>query len=79
MPLYVYVCQDCQHRFEYLVRNTRQLPTTVVCPKCGSTKTQRAVHDTGPVQVQPDDPTAKNPKTDPFSLKTLGRDLEKKP
>jgi putative FmdB family regulatory protein len=32
MPIYEYVCQDCQHRFETLVTASRQ----PACPVCES-------------------------------------------
>jgi putative FmdB family regulatory protein len=32
MPLYEYICHDCQHRFETLVTGSRQ----PVCPACHS-------------------------------------------
>ena len=31
MPIYEYVCQDCEHEFEYLVRGSEK-PS---CPSCG--------------------------------------------
>ncbi|MCK6444767.1 MAG: zinc ribbon domain-containing protein [Planctomycetes bacterium] len=48
MPLYVYVCPRCQHRFEELVFGSE----AVHCPQCRSTKTERqlstfAVHGGG--------------------------------
>ena len=33
MPLYEYICRDCEHRFETLVTGSRQ----PVCPSCQST------------------------------------------
>ena len=38
MPLYDYVCQKCQHKFEALVRNKEE---KVECPKCKSEETDR--------------------------------------
>ncbi len=32
MPIYEYVCDDCQHPFEKLVMKSRE---KIVCPKCG--------------------------------------------
>ncbi|MBL8152069.1 MAG: zinc ribbon domain-containing protein [Blastocatellia bacterium] len=40
MPLFDYVCQDCGHRFESLVRNTEE---KVECPVCKSEKTERQI------------------------------------
>jgi len=34
MPIFEYVCQDCNHRFELLVQGS----TVVACPKCKTTK-----------------------------------------
>ncbi len=39
MPLYDYVCQDCQASFELLVRSSTQ----PVCPKCGSARLDKQV------------------------------------
>ncbi|MFZ6030488.1 MAG: FmdB family zinc ribbon protein [Chloroflexota bacterium] len=78
MPLHRYICQDCQHLFEYLVRNTRQLPPYVTCPACGGAQTHRFVEDLhGERGTTPagDTPPA---ASSGFSLKTLGRDLEDK-
>ncbi len=35
MPLYEYVCTDCDHQFEELVSSSGT--TTVACPHCAST------------------------------------------
>ncbi|MEO0530178.1 MAG: zinc ribbon domain-containing protein [Planctomycetota bacterium] len=35
MPLYEYLCRDCDHEVEVLVRNTDEQPE---CPDCGSAK-----------------------------------------
>ncbi len=37
MPLYEYRCQDCQHGFELLVRES----TTFACPACHSQKLEK--------------------------------------
>lgn len=37
MPIYEYVCQDCQHEFEALVRRGK----TPACPSCGSETLER--------------------------------------
>ncbi|HUK53204.1 MAG TPA: zinc ribbon domain-containing protein [Candidatus Binatia bacterium] len=33
MPIYEYVCQDCENTYEHLVRSSAE---RVECPKCGS-------------------------------------------
>jgi putative FmdB family regulatory protein len=38
MPFYEYVCQDCGHGFEQLVRSMSGKPK-VTCSSCGSKKT----------------------------------------
>jgi putative FmdB family regulatory protein len=38
MPLFDYVCSECKHRFEALVRKNDE---KVECPKCKSEKTER--------------------------------------
>jgi len=32
MPIYEYLCHECQHRFEYLLRSS----SAANCPSCGS-------------------------------------------
>ncbi|MBU0678706.1 MAG: zinc ribbon domain-containing protein [Verrucomicrobia bacterium] len=39
MPIYVYVCEDCEHRFEVLVRGEADAPAQ--CPKCGSSRIKK--------------------------------------
>jgi putative FmdB family regulatory protein len=36
MPIYEYICRDCQHEFEVLVRGTNS--EELVCPECGCYK-----------------------------------------
>jgi len=38
MPLYDYICQKCENKFEALVRKPEE---TVECPKCKSEETER--------------------------------------
>ncbi len=40
MPIYEFNCQKCQEAFEELVLSRSE---KVVCPKCGSTKIERAL------------------------------------
>lgn len=40
MPIYEYRCQDCQGRFQKLVRGFSDTPQ-VVCPRCHSQQVQR--------------------------------------
>ena len=37
MPIYEYLCKQCDNRFEKLVRSS----TTVECPSCRSTKLEK--------------------------------------
>jgi len=79
MPLFGFICQDCQTQFDYLVRNPRQFPTEVPCSKCGSIHTQRVVDERSQASAEDLPATPQQSKQDdPFSLKTLGKDLEKK-
>ena len=45
MPIYEYTCNACDNRFEQLVRSmtTAEEGPAVKCPKCGSSKTARAL------------------------------------
>ncbi len=38
MPIYEYVCQDCNHACELLVKSSGSKPA---CPECGSKKLDR--------------------------------------
>ena len=42
MPIYEYTCESCQTRFDQLVRSMNNSDAQK-CPKCGSTKTARAL------------------------------------
>jgi len=48
MPIYEFVCQDCEHEFETLVRN-REEAEEVHCPKCQSPRTKRLMSVTGAI------------------------------
>jgi putative FmdB family regulatory protein len=37
MPIFEYICQGCQHRFEILVNGS----TVPVCPSCNATKLEK--------------------------------------
>ncbi len=53
MPIYDYVCEDCQEPFELFVRSVRA-PVDAVCPKCGSRHVEKeasAVAAIGGAQV----------------------------
>lgn len=40
MPIYEYVCEKCQTKFEKLVRSMNS-NEPIKCPKCGGSRTQR--------------------------------------
>jgi putative FmdB family regulatory protein len=42
MPLYEYVCSDCETRFDAL-RSIADADTPIACPACGSKRTGRAI------------------------------------
>lgn len=42
MPIYEYVCQDCEARFQRLVRGFKD-PAELICPRCKSFELRRAV------------------------------------
>jgi len=42
MPIYEYACQECDTKFEQLVR-TMSGNEKFKCPRCGSTRTARAL------------------------------------
>jgi putative FmdB family regulatory protein len=57
MPLYPFVCEQCEAEFEQLVARAT---TTVVaaCPACGSTETTRRFAVPAKATVRPDLPVA---------------------
>ena len=40
MPIFEFICNDCKHPFEELLRNS-ELPIGVICPKCGSQQVKK--------------------------------------
>lgn len=38
MPVYEYVCEKCEHRFETLLRSNEEKPS---CPSCKSAKLRK--------------------------------------
>jgi putative FmdB family regulatory protein len=42
MPIYEYACKSCDKKFEKLVKSMHS-DEPIACPKCGSTKTARAL------------------------------------
>jgi len=43
MPIYEYICHECQERFEKLVRQSQNAPSFPACPVCDSTNTERVM------------------------------------
>ncbi len=43
MPIYDYVCRDCQSVFEALVPASRRDGSDAPCPQCGQSRTARKV------------------------------------
>jgi len=43
MPIFEYVCGECNHRFELLVYGSTQ----AVCPKCNTTKLKKQISSFG--------------------------------
>ena len=43
MPLYDYICQDCQKRFDIFLTYAEYGSRPVVCPACGSKSTRRRI------------------------------------
>jgi len=41
MPLYVFLCRDCNKKFEYTLHISELGKTPVKCPHCGSQKTEQ--------------------------------------
>jgi putative FmdB family regulatory protein len=48
MPLRDYFCEDCEHRYETLVRTIEDVP--VRCPECGSENITQAVTAMGGIK-----------------------------
>lgn len=42
MPIFEFVCQDCGHPFEELVRNAASTDI-VTCPECGSAQVKKQI------------------------------------
>lgn len=42
MPIYQYLCNECGHQADYLVRNVGEMP--VGCMECSSTDLLRVLH-----------------------------------
>ena len=42
MPLYEYICDDCDERFDAL-RSIADADTPISCPQCGGEHTRRAI------------------------------------
>jgi putative FmdB family regulatory protein len=43
MPIYEYQCDECEEKFEKLVRSGNGAATDTSCPKCGSKKIHKAL------------------------------------
>jgi putative FmdB family regulatory protein len=41
MPQYVFLCRDCNKKFEHTLRISELEKTVVKCPYCGSQKTEQ--------------------------------------
>jgi len=48
MPIYEYVCQDCDEKYEKLVRSL-SAKVELTCPRCGSHKAEKALSVFGAV------------------------------
>ncbi len=48
MPIYEFVCEDCEHEFEALVRNREEVDD-LRCPKCNSPRLKRLMSATGAI------------------------------
>ena len=43
MPIFEYVCRECNHRFELLIRGSVE----AVCPQCRATKLEKQISSFG--------------------------------
>lgn len=41
MPVYDYICKDCQKSFELVLTLTEHDKENITCPKCGSKKVEQ--------------------------------------
>ncbi len=48
MPIYEFVCQDCEHEFETLVKNREEVDS-LRCPQCNSPRIKRLMSVTGAI------------------------------
>lgn len=51
MPLYEYRCQECEHEFEFLVRNAQEAKD-VHCPHCSSSRVAKSLSLPGQPQIK---------------------------
>ncbi|GIV78836.1 zinc ribbon domain-containing protein [Litorilinea aerophila] len=65
MPMYEFICQECQQPFEKLLSMSRA-DEPQVCPTCGSKQTQRRL-STFAVGGGSTGRTATPPRTSPFT------------
>lgn len=42
MPIYEYICHDCQYKFEAM-RSMKDADAPIICERCQGTKTSRAI------------------------------------
>jgi putative FmdB family regulatory protein len=43
MPMFEYRCKQCGHHMDVLVKSSQQKISVVVCDKCGSKDTEKAI------------------------------------
>jgi putative FmdB family regulatory protein len=64
MPIYEYICDDCQTEFEKLVLNKQQ---EIACPKCASKKASLQLSVFATSNGSSNGASAKSPKSFPGS------------
>lgn len=62
MPLHEFICRDCAHQFEEILRNYD--PDLIVqCPQCDSTKIEKLVSLTGGYYIMGNNGASTRPRS----------------
>jgi putative FmdB family regulatory protein len=84
MPTYEYRCKDCNHKFEIFLSYQEYENTSVSCPACGKSKSERVIRPVRIFRTEKDrleslsDPSMlNNLEDDPQTLGKMMRDMSR--